>query len=772
MRAVTPAGLGVRNLRGLWRHSALLAVVVAVVVAGTFAVFSVRSSAQYSGEELARIAMGEADLQARFAGGDVASVPEVEPGPGTGIARVLTDTDLRTTLVAGTASQMLDGRVVAYEDPMTTGIVTFARDVAGSPELALSPAAADRLGVVLGDTVGVRTAGSTVALTFTDEVRYAGATDAAFFLISPPGADAAQLEQIVDGASSSLTPRWLVESTDPLVTGQRLRDLGLTVATRGGFTAQPPTDLVDVDLVLGGVGLVAAGVLGATTASLAQARGRQDAILRALGATRRERRTVWSVHAGAAAGGGAAVGLVLGAVVTHVGVALLSGVVHQDWGGIDYAWLPGILAAALASAAVLVVVVGGVREPAAAGEPARGRGPAWTRRGGYTVRVAARLATRSRGLRRVGVVVVGSAVAVSCAGLATVEAARERAVTAYVAAVPVGDAELRTGRALTDAERSAIEVSGNLRVIDDARASFTVDSAGTDVPVVLESDFTRCARAGAVDDCLDRATLQDDRSVLLVDGADEAAALLGRDVTAEERSALDEGDGLLLVEPDDDVVLVPPPGYSESETDFRRALDPVAVDGYATFGRLPALIVSAERGVELGLFEERSGLGFSFLVPQTGAIDESVVRTALPADVSGTAELVVEAGPPLVGVLDTIARTTLLVGSGLVVLVVLLLVAAWAEDSAPQLRALAAVGARPRMLRGVLVLRSLVSVLPAVLLGLGTAAVLAGAFALVAGARLSGAGDAWWLPVLVAVLGSGAAAWLLAPVPRQSLARR
>lgn len=768
MRAVTPVGLGLRNLRRLWRHSALLAIVVGLVVAGSFAAFSVRGSAQYSGEELARIAMGEADLQARFAGGDIATVPEVEPGPGTGIARVLTDTDLRTTLVTDSASQMLDGRIVAYEDPLTTGIVTFVRGVSGSPELALSPAAANELGVVLGDTVGIRTADSTVALTFTDEVRYAGDTGAEFFLISPGGAGAAQLERILEGASSTLTPRWLVESPDPPVAGQYLRDLGLTVTSRGGFTAQPPTDLVDVDLVLGGVGLVAAGVLGAATASLAQARGRQDAILRALGATRRERRTVWLVHAGAAAGAGASVGLLLGMAVTHGSVTVLSAIVHQDWGQVEHAWLHGSLAALLASAAVLVVVAGSVREVAATSAPVRARGPAWTRRAGYTVRVATRLATRSRGLRRVGVVVIGSAVAVSCAGLVTVEVAKERAATGYVEAVPLGDAELRTGRALTEAERSLVEVNGNLRMIDNARASFTTDSVGTDVPVRLESDFTRCTQLDVVEKCLDRATVQDDRSVLLVDGADEAAALLGRDVTVEERDALEHGDGLSLVAPDDDVVLVPPPGYTGPDADFRRTLDPAVVDGYAEFGRLPALMVLEGRGVELGLFEERSGLGFSFLVPRTGGLDESVVRTALPADVSGTAELVVEAGPPYVGALDAIVRTTLLAGSGLVLLVVLLLVAAWAEDGAPQLRALAALGARPRMLRGVLVLRSLASVLPAVLLGMGAAVVLAYAFARLAGVPLVWAGDAWWLPAAVALVGSVAAAWLLTPVPRRS----
>ncbi|MBD7979094.1 ABC transporter permease, partial [Pseudomonadaceae bacterium Sa2CUA2] len=406
MIASTPVALGLRNVYKLWPQTALLLTVVGLVVASSMGILSVRATAQFSAREIASIAMGDADLQARFGGGDISSIVHPEPSHDNGIERVLVDTDVQTTLSGDSGAHSLVGRVVPFRDPLTQGIVKFDRQLAGEGQLALSPTAAAQLDVALGDEVEIASDGGTISLTYTDEVRYAGDTSSPFFLVERESVTAEQVNQIESGIDVG-TPRWLIESSDVATAAHYLRSLGLTVVTPSGFSPQAATSLVDTDVFLGGVSLVGFGLLAAATASLAQARRRQNGVLTSVGVDVRSIRAVWVIHAAISAVLGCAVGIVAGYVVTVSGVWWFSRSLNQDMGPLAIAWGSTAVIAAGASLVVLLVSAGTVPLPRRASAPEKPVGAQQLARshfGGFPSVIARRMRRRSRGVRLVGMV--------------------------------------------------------------------------------------------------------------------------------------------------------------------------------------------------------------------------------------------------------------------------------------------------------------------------------------------------------------------------------
>src|SRR5699024_12794647 len=99
--------------------------------------------------------MGQADVRARTTSYQT-GIREDAPVPGvSGITGVIEDRDLQLRLEGPSGEERVTGRWLPFRAPLAEGILTFTQSRPGSPELALSSSAMEKLGTQIGDKITI-----------------------------------------------------------------------------------------------------------------------------------------------------------------------------------------------------------------------------------------------------------------------------------------------------------------------------------------------------------------------------------------------------------------------------------------------------------------------------------------------------------------------------------------------------------------------------------------------------------------------------------------
>lgn len=760
-----PWRLGLRNARLVRGLSVATLLVVMTVVALAFGLATIRATARFTPAEVSGFALGRADLLVRANPGD--PLPDAATRERLGVEDLLVIVGIDTTLTHGDTSTTLTGRVVDYLDPITEGMTVPITVGHGRHELALSPAAATALHVTPGDTVDIAGAGGAVTVQFTDILAVADLDFPIFFL--QPGAVSAEQLRAIESASDRQSDRWLLRAPDTASAVSYFHDRGLQVSTPGGYEGQEPATLVNLDVILAVAAVVGIGVLGAGIAASSRERRAQGDVLYRLGAPLGQIRGLWMVQTAAAAIPGSMAGLAVGWLVAVIGVASLSRAAHQDWGPLEPAWTVGTVGAGVALVAAVGLV--GAMSPGRTPTPARLHDAA-TRRGSAPRRVlpgvlATRLRRQTRRATLVGMIVIACACGLGGGIVIVMDGAAVRISRDYVAPIPSGSGAVTLPRSLTTAEIATIAAATNTAVLEDRRAAYITDPSGAGVPVFIDNAFTRCQRNHHDDECVTQLGLLFPRTVVIVADAPTVEGYLGRNLTSAESQSFLQGDGLLLASGDADsgdhtVRIIGPPGYDVE--DYSRAVSPVAIDGFVNASQMPGLMISPQAAEQWELFADTSEISRYLLRPtEAEAVTEEALRAALPADVRASADVLVEAGPPI-GTFAAIAHATLIAACLLAFVVTMLLVSTWANDCSTQFRTLHELGVGPGRLRQILTLRVFQSLGTSMVLGVGLSYAAAWGFLHYAGVDLELTGWQWVLPALAISVSGLSSSLLFAPV--------
>ena len=445
----------------------------------------------------------------------------------------------------------------------------------------------------------------------------------------------------------------------------------------------------------------------------------------------------------------------LGLVTARAGSTVLERTAFQEWGALEPAW--GTLALTAAATLLLVPAIALVSVSDArvrAGSVAFARASR-SRSGGAVSSprfLGSRLAARSRRSTWLGAIAISMGIAIGAASLLVVGVARASYAALYEPVLPSGVVALSVPRPLTDQEAAVLAASSNSALLEDRRVAFARDASAAPVPVVLDSPATQCLREQPDPlACADASGTVVERSVAVAD-AQQVEGLLGRELTPLEREAFLHGDGLLLTRLQENARLVAPGRYqaiADAEP-FELPIDPVAVDGF-DLDRYPGLLVNDKALASWGLFLDDTPISYYLLSPIVAPVDDNAVRAALPADLQPVAEVLIDTGPATLDDLVAATRSIMALSIVLVFLVVVLLMMAWANDSAPVLRSLRSLGMRRRELAGVLIARGARAVATAVAAGLVLSLVLTWLFGRYVGVPVPVVGFGWLLPALAAL---------------------
>src|SRR5699024_439171 len=166
--------------------------------------------------------------------------------------------------------------------------------------------------------------------------------------------------------------------------------------------------------------------------------------------------------------------------------------------------------------------------------------------------------------------------------------------------------------------------------------------------------------------------------------------------------------------------LVPPGVYqrqSQTGEQYLQQIDPVVVGGY-DYPRYPGLLISEETMRRLGLFVEEASVAHYILTPVGSPLTAATVRTALPNDLAGVADVIVNQKEETSKDLESASRAVAATSSILVFLISVLLVLTWSSASTDVLRTLTALGMKRYELTGVLIARGVRVMAPAILGGI------------------------------------------------------
>ena len=714
----------------------------AIIVAAPFAAGTIALTSAFSADEVAQISIGQSDVRARTTQFQVGARDDApQPGSG-GITEVLEDRDLAVN-VAGESSQLsMTGRWLEYRAPLADGILTFRESSSGPAEVALSASAQSELGVALGDEVVIL--GSDVSLTVTDIVAYAPDTAAPLIVINPEAVTSDEADALLADSGSV---RWLLATDDLDATLGELESLGLIAETRTALTAFEGAELVNPIAVAAVCGIAGIVILAAAGAARSGSRRRIVQTLNRLGTTSSEANAVTRIESVVVTGAGAVLAGPLGLGLAWLGRALGESVSDQLWGRLDPAWLTYVIACAVALVVAPGLAIAGTRDPHREWRPKSLRAP---RRVGAAL-IGRRMAWQRVQGARTGGLAVGLIIALAGSGILIGQFVRDSTQMYYEPQVPGDLVAIGLGRPLTDSELRKLEAATGSVAIEARRAQLN------DSLVVVDSAATRCLSDPSNDPfyCADTVGATQD-FVVVVEPA-QLEMFLGRELSAEERTALNSGDGILMGHPRDNPRLV----YSGSaqadsagsgDKNFSRDIDPVVIDGYAGYARVPALLIAPEVLDEWAMTLESTEISHYLLSPHTGPLSEATVRAALPDGVSASADVIMDSENANDARHAATQQTIVALATGLVFLVVTLLVFAWVAGSSDTLRRLSRLGAPMRMVVAVVLARGSRSVLPAAVVGTGGTALLTWAFSSYVGVTIPIAGWMWLTPGLVAVV--------------------
>jgi len=751
--ALLPWMTGVRGATKNRRRSALLTMLAALAISSAFAASTINRTGSFDAQDVADIAMGQADVLARTGDGVVVDDIVIPTASGAAaVTHVVQDLDLTVTLVGPGGTETVTGRLLSYSDPITEGMFVRGPRAMATGGIALSPALARSLDVTVGDEVHVRSGEGGVRLTVDQEVLLAPDAAAEFFLLDPAAVPAAAVDRIITSAVAVGTPRWLLASDDLGKTASYVEELGLRPLTRSGFTAPEQPVWLDLDLILPAIAVSAVLVTMGGVTALARAHRRQADVLDRLGAPTVAIRGSAVVESLVATAVGVVLAVPLGLITARLGSTLLERSATQEWGAIEPAWGTFALAGIGTLLVVPAVVLVGVADGRSGGR-ANTTGPLHRSAPVSSARLlGGRLAERGGRSTWLGAVAVSALIAVGSAAVLVVGVASASYAALYEPVLPAGVVAFSVPRPLTDREAGLLAAKSNGALLEDRRVAFRHDRSGMPVPLVLDSAVSRCLRDGLDPmTCAAKTGTIVERSVAVVDKR-QVEGLLGRTMTGAERHAFEHGDGLLLTATYNGKGLVPPGRYQASPDaePFHMSIDPVSVDGF-DFDRYPGLLVSATALERWGLFIDDSPVSYYLLSPVVGPVDHVVVRAALPTDLGSVAEVLIDEGPVMLDDLRTATRAVLASSIVVVFLLVALIMMTWANDSAPVLRPLRSLGMRSRELVGVLVARGMRVIAAAAALGMVLALALTWIFARSAGVAIPIVGFGWALPAVAAL---------------------
>lgn len=727
--------LGWRGLRRQPAASVLLVTLTAVIIAAPFVVGSLVGTATFTQPEVATIAMGQADVQARsteYQEGPRSDTPQEGQA---GITQVVEDRDLTLVLDGPSGSVSVTGRWLPFREPLTNGMLVREQSTPGAPELALSSEARDQLGVQLGDEVTVGDTG--IELVVTDDITFAPDTSSALAIIDPAAVTESEQRALL---SSSGSVRWLLATEDLQATLDHLNDLGLIATTRNAIPPADEQSLLDPIIPVTLAGVVGVTVLAASSTTLTGFHRRQNLALIRLGASRTRARSALRVESSLVTIVAALVALPVGWGATVVGRAIGEAVKHEVWGAIQLAWWHYLVTTLAVAFLGQILVLSSSSEPRQRWRPRIVTG---SRKVG-THLIGSRIAwQRTRGTA-LGTVAIAVIVGVAAAAVLVGGLARHNYRTSYEPSVPESMVGLGFGRQLSEAEAQTLAADTDTAVTEDRRPMFQ----GT--PIVVDSPATRCLGdpTNHPSYCMETVGVFED-TVAVVDQS-AAAGFLGRELSTEERAAIEGGDGLLLAEPRDDAQLVPT-GTFQTHEEYAQIINPVPVPGYADYERIPGLLISPAAMERWNLDLDTDPISYYLLNPHNERPTEQAVRAALPDDIADYADVIMDTVDTDDSAFATAQRTTTAVSSGLVFLVVVLLVLTWAAGATETLRRLSRMGAPPRTLIAVVIARGMRSIVPAAIAGVGFALALVWAFSRHVGMPVPVSGQAWLVPAIAAL---------------------
>ncbi|MDR1118656.1 MAG: hypothetical protein LBL01_05110 [Bifidobacteriaceae bacterium] len=704
-------GLAWRSASRERRLTLRLAATAAVPVMALAALTSLDATASFSPAEMAATTLGRADMVVRCPGacalGQIEAAARGGDGLAPGVAAVLGEQDLAVTLTGPGGAADVPGLLLAYRDPLAAGIVRIDAGGAGVPGLALTPPLMEQLGVEVGDRVRLDPGGGELAVA--DAVRYAQAVDAPLAVFDPVALREAGLYEAVTGADAAGSGRLLVKAADLDAAVKRFAALGYRATTRAALSDGMESRLAPVAAWLVPL-LAVAGVCAwlAAAALAARGLGRRFETLARLGVTMGGRRRVFLGQTGLAAGLGFVAGAVAGLAAGWAVKVPAQAAARQLWGPFEPDWRALVWVAAGLAATVLVGAFGLVRAPAEERLPGAAR-PA---RGALIGVLARRLAARTRLASVAGGVALTLTVVAASAALAVIEFAASALDRAAGGALPAGFASFGLERALTADEAALLEAETGGRVFGVVRAA-RPDGAGDYALAVLADSLTDCLKEGrSLQECGDVADQIPGGEVVIAESPSAVEALLGRELAAEEVTALTDGDGLLLADRGRwrGIGYFYVGGADAGRPEDIAGLEPLPVQGLAGYWDLPGLVLSAGAAGRLGLEPEPAETGEAHYVMspfENAALDAAAIRAALPEGVLDINGVTVQsaAAPYAAGLRN--ARLAVGIGSVAVVFVaVLLLASSWAGQAAGLLGSLDRLGASRLWAARVLMRRS------------------------------------------------------------------
>lgn len=748
------------SLRGITRNARtclLLAFITAMVVAAPFVAGTLTATGTFTAEDVAEVSMGRADVQVRTASFRQASEVTAPQAGQAGVTSVVEDRDIELVLEGPSETVSITARLLDIRDPLTSGIVVRSASEGSDAVLALSEAAREDLGVLLGDEVHVSALGTW--LTVTDEIAFAPDTRTPLAVVNPEALTPSDRESLVELAES---PRWLVSTDDLSATLAYIEELGLQAVTRQAVPAPDDSSLLDPTASLTIVSIAGITLLAAGGTALAGFHRRQTNTLARLGLTPRESRRVIGVETRMVTLVGIIAAVPLGLGVSLLGREIGESLSGQVWNELRPAWLYFATAAVAAFIVAPLLMSFSAKSPRPWTSPKGGlnrvrRVDAWL--------LGSRAARHSGRGSVLGAIAIALVVAIGAGSVLVVDIVEQRYASSYEPQVPEAMVGLGLPRQLTADEERSLAAGSNSAVTEDRRAMYDSPELDHLVPVVVDSPVTQCFADPSKDIVECSRTVGIFEATLAVVDPNEASGFLGRELTQEEAEAIQGGDGLLLADGPESPRLVLTGMLAENRPDLALdavdiALNPVSVAGYAGYERSPGLLISHSALERWELVLDDDSLSYYLLTPLEHRPEEQSVRRALPADVAASADVVYDEKDEVTAVYAAASRTITAVSAALVFLIVVLLVLTWGADSSNTMRTLARLGMRRRDLTMLIVARGLRPVVSALVAGVVLTIVLVWVFAAYVGVSIPIAGTSWLIPVLTAASALPVAAML------------
>src|SRR5699024_10740792 len=201
------------------------------------------------------------------------------------------DRDLQLRLDGPSGEERVTGRWLPFRAPLAEGILTFTQSRPGSPELALSSSAMEKLGTQIGDKITI--VGRGISLTVTDLVEYAPDTATPLAVVDPAALSPQEQRALLADSGSA---RWLLSTDDLNATLEGLDSLGLVAETRASLPPAPGASLISPVVVVTAAGIIGVAVLAGTGAARAGSRRRVVMTLTRLGVRPREAHAVTRIE--------------------------------------------------------------------------------------------------------------------------------------------------------------------------------------------------------------------------------------------------------------------------------------------------------------------------------------------------------------------------------------------------------------------------------------------------------------------------------------------